>query len=226
MKKLYVLGNWKSNKNKEDAAVWIRTYLQHIRELPQTVKVIICPAYHHLSLFDLKTFPSSLGVQDISEYDSGAYTGEIAASMVKGTVQYAMIGHSERRKYLLETDEQVGQKAKKAIENGIIPVVCISNMEQAKKLVGNISDYSGKGLILYEPLTAIGSGQAETPESANAAAKEIIDIVGAEVLYGGSVVPENVSGFTSQQYISGVGVGGASLNAEKFIQVISSVAVG
>lgn len=227
MKNLYVLGNWKSNKNEEEATTWIRTYLQHISELPQTVKVIICPAYHHLSLFDLKTFPSSLGVQDISAYDSGAYTGEIAASMVKGAVQYAMIGHSERRKYLLETDEQVGQKAKKAIENGIIPVVCISDMEQAKKLVGIISDYAGKGLILYEPLTAIGSGQAETPESANAAAKEIIDILGAvEVLYGGSVVPENVLGFTSQLYISGVGVGGASLDAEKFIQVISSVAVG
>ncbi len=223
MKNVYVLGNWKSNKNPQEAIAWRDIYLQHTNELPKTVKVILCPAYHHLSLFDLSTFPSLLGVQDISSFDTGAYTGEIAASMVKGIVQYAMIGHSERRKYLLETDEQVGQKVKKAIESGIIPVVCISDIEQAKKLCSFIPDYAGKGLILYETLTAIGSGQAGTPESANAAAKEIVDILGAvEVLYGGSVVPENVARFTSQQYISGVGVGGASLNAEKFIKIITN----
>lgn len=224
MKITYVLGNWKSNKTIEEAHAWIDLYMMHKDEISPLVKVIVCPAFHHISLFDKKTFPSSLGVQDLSEFSTGAFTGEIAAKMVKGIVEYSMIGHSERRKLLGETNQQVATKAKNAIENDIVPVVCVSDMDQVRTLQHFIPDYAGKGLILYEPLTAVGTGKAGTPESANAAAKEIIDIIGfVAVLYGGSVIPENVSGFTAQEFISGVGVGGASLNPEQFIQVISAV---
>ena len=225
MKNLYVLGNWKSNKTIDEAVAWIDAYVQHSKDISSSVTVIVCPAFHHVRLFDMKTFPASLGVQDISSFDTGAYTGEIAASMLEGLVTYAMIGHSERRKLLGETNETVAAKTKQSLAHGITPVVCVSDMGEVRALKDLVPDFTTKGLILYEPLAAIGTGVAGTPESANAAAKEITEILGpAPVLYGGSVVPENVAGFTNQEYIHGVGVGGASLDADKFIQVISSVA--
>ena len=222
MKNTYVLGNWKSNKTMEEAKLWIEGYSANKPVLPENTSVIVCPAFHHLSLFDSHTLGISLGVQDLSLFDTGAYTGEIAASMVKGVVQYAMIGHSERRTKLQETNEQVSKKALQAMAQGIRPVVCVSDMSQVQALHSAIPSYSG--LILYEPVGAIGSGAASTPESADAQAREIIKILGpVEVLYGGSVVPENVSRFVSLPNICGVGVGGASLDALKFIQVISSL---
>lgn len=224
MKKLYVLGNWKSNKTMDEAAFWIDTYSKKQKNLPENITVIVCPAFHHVSLFDKQTCSVALGVQDISAFDTGAYTGEIAASMLEGLVTYAMIGHPERRIHFSETNEQVAEKVKKVLAHNIKPVVCVSHMDQVRSLRTLVPEYAKNGVILYEPTGAIGTGIAGTPESANNAAKEIINILGnAPVLYGGSVVPENVSGFINEEYISGVGVGGASLDAEKFIQLISYV---
>lgn len=222
MKNIYVLGNWKSNKTLSDAKKWIETYSKNVK-VPIDVTVIICPASLQISLFQKDVVSAHVGLQNVSAFETGAYTGEIAASMMTGIVEYVMIGHSERRKNFGESDEIVAQKTMNAILAGIKPVVCVSNLDQVKSLQRLVLNFLQTGLILYEPLFAIGSGQADTPESANVAAKEIISVLGAvPVLYGGSVMPDNVGGFTSQEYISGVGVGGASLDPEKFIAVILS----
>lgn len=223
MKNLFILGNWKSNKTMAEAVSWHEIFSKKMPALPENVTVIICPAFPHLQIFHNLSGQYALGVQNLSAYAPGAFTGEIAASMVKDAVSYAMIGHSERRKHLGETDEIVGEKTKRAIESGIRPVVCVSDVIQAKALATLVPGFSEAGIILYEPLFAIGSGKSDTPENANEAAGSIHEILPeTPILYGGSVTAENVKGFIGVEHLAGVGVGGASLDAEKFISLINA----
>lgn len=224
MKQLYILGNWKSNKTLADAQTWLQTFQDTPINLPPSVTLIVCPAFHHISLFIEAKFSFALGVQDLSPFGSGAYTGAIAASMVQGVATYAMLGHSERRKHFGETNEIVADKVKQALSFKIRPVVCVSEVSQALALRNLVPDFMKSGLILYEPLTAIGSGQADSPENTNTTAHELITILpSVPILYGGSVVPQNVKGFVTQECISGVGVGGASLDPQKFRDLIAAV---
>jgi triosephosphate isomerase len=224
MKNLFILGNWKSNKTTAEAVLWQQSFVKNVPPILDNVTIILCPAYHHVSLFAHKSNTYATGVQNISPFDMGAYTGEVAASMVKDDVTHAMIGHSERRKHFGETDEIVAEKVKRVIEVGIKPVVCVSNTEQIKQLNMLAPEFAKSGLLLYEPLFAIGSGTSDSPENANAAAMEIQQIFPTvPILYGGSVTHENVKGFTDQPYLSGVGVGGASLDPDKFVSLIRAV---
>lgn len=221
MKPEYVLGNWKSNKSRDEAQRWISEFQKAYRANQVVLEVIICPAYHHLELFIAAGLPVALGVQDISQFPSGAYTGEISAEMVAGQVKYALLGHSERRKNLGETDEIVAMKVTRALDKGIIPIVCVSDIRQVEALKKLAPNFATTGLLLYEPLFAVNSGNPDTPESANEfalAAGEILQ--GVRVLYGGSVKPDNVSGYFQQPDLAGVGVGGASLDALTFIRLI------
>jgi triosephosphate isomerase len=221
MKQLIVLGNWKANKTIEDAQQWIDAFSSHRASLPENTLIIMCPAFHHIPLFVDANPPLLLGVQDLSPYDSGPYTGEISVSMLPKRVRFALLGHSERRKQFGETDEMIAQKVKQSLKMQIRPVVCISEISQAQKLKESIPNFSQTGIILYEPLFAIGSGQADTPENANTAASQISDVLSdVPIIYGGSVVPENVSGFVKQEFLTGVGVGGASLDPDKFMNLI------
>lgn len=223
MKKLFILGNWKSNKTLQEALAWKQSFTENTHLDLDTITVIVCPAFHHLSLFEGVTY-FSLGVQDLSPFTSGAYTGAISAGMVKDIASYALLGHSERRKHFGETDEIVADKVKQALAVNLRPVVCVSHLDQVKKLKELVPEFTKSGLILYEPLFAIGSGKSDTPENANKTAQEIDNIIpSVPILYGGSVVAENVKGFVTQPYLSGVGVGGASLDPQKFIQLIQAV---
>ncbi len=220
MKKTYILGNWKSNKTMDEAKEWYSAFTKAMPPNDPDCTVIICPSFHHLPVF--VDPPFALGVQDLSPFPEGAYTGEIAAKMVSGDVQYALLGHSERRTNLGETDALISRKVERAIETGITPVVCVSSLEQADALRGLVPAFEKTGLLLYEPLSAIGSGNADTPENAGAKAKEIREILPVPVLYGGSVTPDNVKGFVENEHLSGVGVGGASLDAGKFSRLIAA----
>lgn len=222
MKQIIILGNWKSNKTAEEARQWVSDFPS---DIPEHVSVIVCPAFHHLSVFAGRERAYALGIQDVSPYGSGAFTGAISAAMVNDTVAYAMIGHSERRKHFGETDEIVAEKVKRALEAGIKPVVCVSEFGQAEKLHVLVPEFGNTGLFLYEPLFAIGSGTSDSPEHANDAAAMIHGVFpSVSILYGGSVTHENVKGFVLQEHLSGVGVGGASLDPKKFQALISSVA--
>ncbi len=222
MKKTYILGNWKSNKTLAEAIAWKQQFAQLIPSLPSDISVIVCPAFHHLPIFEEVT-SYAIGVQDISPFESGAVTGAISAEMVRGVAAYALLGHSERRTKFGETDDVVAEKVIRVLAIGIKPIVCISTLDHVNALHEKIPDFGKTGMLLYEPLFAIGSGNADSPENANSMARKISRILPVPILYGGSVMPDNAKGFVNTMYLSGVGVGGASLNAEKFSQIINAV---
>lgn len=224
MKKLFILGNWKSNKTLSEAKSWLADVDRTFPALPPHVTVIVCPNFLALPLFAEKTHGFSVGAQDISPYETGAYTGEIAADMAKSLVSHVMIGHSERRKYFGETDETVAEKTKRAIAAGIIPIVCVSAIDQVQALAVLAPEFSGKGIFLYEPLFAIGSGKSDSPENADRVAGDIAALFPTvPIMYGGSVTAENVTGFINATHLSGVGAGGASLTPHTFLALITSV---
>lgn len=222
MKKRYILGNWKANKTIDEAREWIDSYIAaEPPKISETDVVIVCPAFHHIPLFSKKTPYYTLGAQDISQFANGAYTGEVTGTMMKELLEYVMVGHSERRKHFEETDEVVAEKVKQAVLNGMRPVVCVSEVGQVSILKEHIADFETTGLLLYEPLFAIGTGASDTPENANKTAEAIHGVMpNVPILYGGSVTPDNVLGFMKEQHLSGVGVGGASLDAKKFSELV------
>lgn len=219
-KKRFILGNWKSNKTLKEAELWKQLFDENCPEFSDDFEIIVVPAFHHLPVFTQRARAYALGAQDISQFESGAYTGAIAASMLEELVGYVMIGHSERRKHFGETDEVVATKASQAIAHTICPVVCVSDVTQVVTLVHRAPLFEKTGILLYEPLFAVGSGTPDTPQNANEQARKIAQVVDVPILYGGSVVPENVQSYMKQQYICGVGVGGASLKPDTFVSLV------
>ena len=222
MKKIFIVANWKSNKTVSEATDWLQKVSSIKQQATSNTEIIICPPFTLLHLFLTTKYqlPTTfkLGAQDVSPFPDGAYTGEVSARMLKDLgVTYVMIGHSERRKYFNENDQVLANKVREALDNNLIPIFCVQGKTTP------VPD--GVNIILYEPLTAIGTGEADSPQDANEVAKVLKEISGREtmILYGGSVTPENVVDFCRQEFIEGVGVGGASLDPLKFIQIIDNV---
>lgn len=221
----YVFGNWKSNKTVEEALTYIKQFQSATSNSTQTtggnLQVVLCLPFP--SLFPVKTYldehpiPSvSLGAQNVSPFSDGAYTGEVSARMLKGLVVYCLVGHSERRQYFHETDDDIAKKVEQLMTVGIIPVVCVPD---AKTPVPG-----GVQFIAYEPVWAIGSGKPATPEQAEDVAREIRSHhPTAHIIYGGSVAKENIVGFSHLTTIEGVLPGGASLNPNTFINLIHAI---
>lgn len=230
MKKLFLVANWKSHKNSTEAHLWMQEFLNHdfvswihvaSGHDPVQKTVVICPPAPLLPLMHsmVSSFPVSiplrLGAQNVSAFAEGSHTGEEPAEMLKEFVSFVIIGHSERRKEENETDEVLARKVQRARECHIEPIFCVQGKETPVP--------EGVHMIAYEPLDAIGTGHPESPENANEVAqyfkkqKQI-----SFVLYGGSVTEENVSEFTSQEYLDGVLVGTASLKAEQFARVVQN----
>ncbi|KKT60807.1 MAG: Triosephosphate isomerase [Candidatus Gottesmanbacteria bacterium GW2011_GWA1_44_24b] len=218
MKQLYLVANWKSNKTVDEAKNWIFQF--KFRKTPDNLTIILCAPYTVLSLLkdeiEKAALPIFLGAQTISSFPNGAFTGEISAEMLKGLVEYVIIGHSERRRYFHETEEELQKKAQEAASRGLKIIYCVEGVNQ--RIPENAA------LVLYEPQTAIGSGKAEDPAISNQICREISeknhDI---PVLYGGSVTEATLPGFLSQPSISGVGVGKASLDPEQFLRLVEAV---
>lgn len=225
MKSVYVLGNWKSNKTLLEATSWVETFFPSQQNIPEDTIVILCPAFHHLPLFLERKLAIFLGAQNVSPYQSGPYTGEISALMLDAMVTYAMIGHSERRTHFHETNEVVVEKVKRCMEHDIKPIVCVSTFEEVKDLSLHVPEFSRVGILLYELPSAIGTGKADSPENANNIAIQFKQLFDIPILYGGSVKPENVKEFVSQEHIDGVVVGGASLDAQTFISLIQNASL-
>lgn len=223
MKKPIIIGNWKANKTLSEAKDWIATYKQTIGSVTKST-IILCPGFIHLQLLQEAKLGIDLGVQDVSRFSSGAYTGEISVGMLEGLARYALIGHSERRKNLQETDEVTFHKVKQARSAGLIPIVCVSELSQAENLLRGAPEFSETGIWLYEPLMAISTGPMGEPEDAGVAgkfARSLQQITSSvPVIYGGSVTPENVTNYLSLPEFSGVCAGGASLDPHKFASLI------
>lgn len=219
MDSLFIVANLKSNKTYDEAKSWLEAFKTIDESLLEEKKIIVCPSFTLLGLF--KSFFSdnnlkvSLGAQSVSSLDEGAHTGEVNAKQIKDFADFVIIGHSEERKLLNESDETLTQKVNLSIKYGLTPIFCVQDKDTFIP--------QGVLIVAYEPVFAIGSGNPDSPENANEVASSLKQKGDYRVLYGGSVTNENVGSFTSQPNLSGVLVGGASLEAEAFIKIIQNV---
>lgn len=221
MDKLLIVANLKSYKTENEAKEWLENF-KKIKELEQILdnkEIIICPSFTLLSLFSLyisdNNLPVKTGAQNVSPFDEGAYTGEVNAKQIKDFADFVLIGHSERRNNFGETDEMLFKKTELSLRYGLAPIFLVQGKDNVIP--------QGVELIAYEPVFAIGSGTPDTPENADQIASVIKSKSNSyKILYGGSVTSENIKSFTSMQNISGVLVGGASLDPEEFIKIIQN----
>jgi triosephosphate isomerase len=215
MKPLFIIANFKSHLTKKEAKDWIEKFSKGY--LQNEKIVILCPPFTLLDFFknflDQNRLGVKIGAQNISRLPPGAYTGEINAEQIKEFADYVIIGHSERRNFG-EDERIIEEKIKISKDYDLKPILCVQGEE------GKI--YEGADLVAYEPVFAIGTGNPDTPENAERVAKKIKEKNKAEVLYGGSITPENVKLFTSLENINGVLVGTASLNPEDFLNIIKN----
>ncbi len=233
MRKKLIVANWKSNKNPQEANLWLDEFVQITKDKALTtndLEVVICPPYPDLPTLNYKLtvdkfpFPISLGAQDVSPFDSGSYTGAVSASQLKGLVNFALVGHSERRKYFGETTQSVTSKANLLLREKIRPIICARSQED---IPVDLKNYSAEEIIImFEPASAISiNGQYQT-EDPNII-KTTIDLWQKELgpyqfLYGGSVNPENAA-VLLKTGVEGFVIGHASLSPETFYQILKNV---
>jgi triosephosphate isomerase len=240
-----VAGNWKMNGNLEANDALVRAVVAGIREV--ACEVAICVPAPYLAHVQMLRHGSrlELGAQDVSRHAGGAYTGEVSAPMLREFgVRYAIVGHSERRQYHGETDVIVAEKAKTALAHGITPIVCVGESlaereagqteEVVKRQMAAVIHVNGhcisEVVVAYEPCWAIGTGKTASPEQAQevhalvrkqlAAATAHAERV--HILYGGSMNAANAASLMAQPDIDGGLIGGASLKAPDFLQIIAA----
>lgn len=246
-RRLIIAGNWKMNKTVAEALDLVQDLVREVQQVKE-VDVVICPAFTALGEVSKKVIETNirLGAQNMSEQAAGAYTGEIAAEMLKEfLVRYVILGHSERRQYQEETDSLISKKALAAHAASIKPIVCVGEtLEQRDSgvtndvvgsqvkgsLAGLTSSQMLETIIAYEPVWAIGTGKTASSEQAQEVHHFIrgvlSDLHGDDVArqmriqYGGSVKPGNARELMSQPDIDGALVGGASLDAKSFSEII------
>ncbi len=200
MKKLFIVANWKSHKTSKEVEDWFEKFHSGLKSIELFDKIIIlCPPLTLLSqtkkLIEDYKIPIALGSQNLSEFDEGAYTGEVSAKQIKEFANYAIIGHSERRTYFHEDYDMLSKKVSQAKDNAIIPIFCIQGKDTTLP--------SGVELVAFEPIEAIGTGNPDTPEDADQVASEVKVSHNTQfILYGGSVTPDNVRSFTESHLLT------------------------
>lgn len=243
MRRKYICGNWKMNKTSSEA----RDFAEKINKFDfKNVDVLLAPSFVSLESFR-KNLSEKIEVsaQNLSQFDDGAYTGEVSTSMIKDIgVENVIIGHSERREKFFESNEIVNAKVKKALADDFHVILCLGEALEVKaenKEVDFVKDELLKSLagienlqnitIAYEPIWAIGTGKTCSAEDAEKMCREIRSIINKNygeiskdirILYGGSVKPSNAREILSEENIDGVLVGGASLDVEGFIEIIKA----
>jgi triosephosphate isomerase len=253
-RKPMVAGNWKMYKTAGEAAILVQEMEERLERWWDRVDVVVCPPFTALksvsTVIELDRIPLKLGAQDCYWEAEGAFTGAIAPRMlVELRCDHVIVGHSERREYFFETDEDVHRKALAVFEAGMVPIVCCGETLATREggdtesfvrgqvraaLDGLPAEYSNQLIVAYEPIWAIGTGRTPTPENANDVARSIRATIGAlfgppvaataRVLYGGSVKPENAEMFFAEPDIDGALVGGASLQAGSFSEIVRAAA--
>ncbi|MDO8620947.1 MAG: triose-phosphate isomerase [Candidatus Levybacteria bacterium] len=219
MKKLFIVANWKSNKATFEAKNWLDEFKINDLEI-ENKEIVICPSFNLLSLVSSEIRNQKLevkiGAQDISPFDEGAYTGEINGKQIEEFADYVIIGHSERRQYCKEDNETLNRKVVMAIKYNLLPIFCVQN--QNTPVPPNVK------IVAYEPVSAIGTGNPDTPDNAEQVARTIraINKEIISVLYGGSVTSENINSFTKMPNIDGVLVGTSSLDSMEFLKIINN----
>ncbi|WEG10213.1 triose-phosphate isomerase [Microbacterium horticulturae] len=246
-----IAGNWKMNLDHLQAVAFVQKLhwtLKDAKHDAESVEVAVFPPFTDVrtvqTLLDADKIPFALGAQDLSSHDSGAYTGEVSGSfLAKLDCRYVIIGHSERRAYHAESDEVVASKVQAALRHGLVPVICVGETAEDLEVHGTSAvpvaqltaalagvAAGAEIVVAYEPVWAIGSGQAATPEQAQDVCAKLRDVVTqaiggdaadrTRILYGGSVKSGNIAGFMRQPDVDGALVGGASLVVDEFAAII------
>jgi triosephosphate isomerase len=223
-----IAGNWKMYKGPAEAAEFCVALRD---EQLDDVDVVVCPPYVSLAVTVQLLAGTEIGVasQSVHWEESGAYTGEISASMLRELGVYgAIVGHSERRQYFGETDDTVGLRARAALEAGLFVIACVGETEDERE-AGRTEDVLRRQLsvlepddnlvVAYEPVWAIGTGKTATPELAQDAHAFVKSLLEVPVLYGGSVKPDNAAELLAQPDVDGALVGGASLELDSFTAI-------
>ena len=252
MRNRMIAGNWKMNKTYDEGVVLAQGLVDELKDGTGSVDVVVCPPAIDVKgvaeVIQQANAPIAVGVQNVNWEEKGAYTGETAPDMITAVgATYCIIGHSERRGYFGETDEDINKKAKALMAHGIVPISCCGEslevraagkhvefvVEQIKKDTEGLTiDDPSKYVVAYEPIWAIGTGKTATADDAEevcgAIRKTLAQIFGQEtadgirILYGGSAKPENVGGFLEKEDGDGALVGGASLKADSFAAMVRS----
>jgi triosephosphate isomerase len=251
MRKPIIAGNWKMHKVFSEAKDFIEEVKELVPSQEKVDAVICAPALFLDSLVQLtKGTDVKIGAQNMHFEEQGAFTGEISPVALKDLgVGYSIIGHSERRELFAETDESVNKKTLTAFKHGLVPIVCCGEtLEQReggqtnefvgsqvqKALTGLTEEQVKETVIAYEPIWAIGTGKTASAQDANEVCAHIRQTVASQfsedaanavrIQYGGSVKPSNIKEFLSQPDIDGALVGGASLEASSYLQLLEAVA--
>jgi triosephosphate isomerase len=239
-----IAANWKMHKTGTEA----KAFVEQLKglDLSSQVRIWIAPSFTALPVVTAKKTPFVFGAQNMHQADEGPFTGEISARMLKDAgADFVILGHSERRMLYQETDDLIHLKLKKAVEADLLPLLCIGETEHeraaghtervlAAQLTVALKDINcAEVVIAYEPVWAIGTGKAATPEMAehmHLYCRSILADIGHErwaeqtsILYGGSVTAEAARALFQQPNVDGALVGGASLNAQTFYQIIQGV---
>lgn len=252
MRKRMIAGNWKMNKTFSEAVELGLGLARELSEGTGDVDVVIAPPTVDLKgvaeVIEQEQAPFALAAQNVYWEESGAYTGETAPNMLEAVgVTHCIIGHSERRDYFKETDEDINKKAKALMAHGIVPISCCGESLEIREAGTHVAfvvdqikkDTEGleitdpaKYVIAYEPIWAIGTGKTATADDAQevcgairATLAEIFGeqcAAGIRILYGGSANPSNIAGFLSKEDVDGALVGGASLKADGFAAMVKS----
>ena len=242
----FIAGNWKMHKTVAEARAFAEEFKALYKDTD--VKTAICAPFVHLALLK-EAFAGTdikVGAQNAHFEDQGAFTGEVSVKMLEDIgVDYCIIGHSERRQYFAETDETVNKKLKKLFEGPIVPILCVGEVLEERDagrekevvggqiradLAGLSADDVRKLVVAYEPVWAIGTGRTATPEQANEMCGYIREVISelydddvacdVTIQYGGSMKPANATELMAMEEIDGGLIGGSSLKADEFMQII------
>lgn len=247
MRKPIIAGNWKMYKTVHEAKALVSELAAEVKDI-SGVEVVVCPPFTALNavIATAQGTNIAVGAQNMHWEDQGAYTGEVSPVMLKEMgCKYVILGHSERREYFAETDENVNKKAKAAFKHGLLPIVCVGEKldhreqgitEQVVKtqvqggLAGLEKDQVAQLVVAYEPVWAIGTGKTASDIDAQQVIGFIRSVIAqmygqelaeqVRIQYGGSVKPDNIAGLMQQKDIDGALVGGASLDAKNFAGII------
>lgn len=213
----FVIANLKANKTWQEIEVWLDEVAKTAANFPGTV--VVCPSYPFLKVAALEIKSASwrikLASQDVSKFEQGAYTGEVAASQIKDICSYSIIGHSERRRNFGEDDQTLTVKVQNAIAAKLMPIFCVQDE--------NTPIPHGVEIVAYEPPSAIGSGNPDTPENAHIVSQKIKEKGDHTVIYGGSVDSKNAASFLKKGIIDGLLVGKSCLDPQEFTSILASI---
>jgi triosephosphate isomerase len=250
MRKPVMAGNWKMHKTSSETAEFLREFAPLVTAAQGRCEVVVCAPFVNLpaAVDAARGTNIEIGAQDVFWLKEGAYTGEVSAPMLAAAgCMWVIVGHSERRQYFGETDESVLKKTVAALEAGLKPIVCVGERLEQRETgatknvlatqfaagIGGLTPEQFAGIVIaYEPVWAIGTGKTATPEIAGSAHQFLRGLIhrrfgehaasACRILYGGSVKPDNIQGLMAQEEIDGALVGGASLEAKSFAEIVTA----